>query len=95
MEPDRDAIEAIRRQFYSHGKTVTDWAREHGFDVHLVYSVLNGRSRARRGESHRIAVALGLKHVEDSALFDPNLPLGEVDQRPSGADVPKEAPMKN
>jgi gp16 family phage-associated protein len=66
LQPDPLAIEAVRRRFYSQGKTVTDWAREHGFDVHLVYGVLNGRLRARRGESHRIAVALGLKAVEDS-----------------------------
>ena len=66
LQPDPLALDAVRRRFYSQGKTVTDWAREHGFDVHLVYGVLNGRLRARRGESHRIAVALGLKAVEDS-----------------------------
>jgi gp16 family phage-associated protein len=38
-----------------------DWARTNGFEVHLVYGVLSGRSRASRGASHRIAVALGLK----------------------------------
>ncbi len=69
MAPDKNAIEAIRRQFYEHGVTVADWARERGFDAHLVYSVLNGRSRAQRGESHRIAIALGLKKANDSTLF--------------------------
>lgn len=61
MQPDRNAIETVRRHFYESGTTVTDWARERGFDRSLVYSVLNGRCLARRGESHRIAVALGLK----------------------------------
>lgn len=61
MQPDRNAIEAVRRHFYESGTTVTDWARERGFDRSLVYSVLNGRCLARRGASHRIAVALGLK----------------------------------
>jgi len=69
MQIDQNAIESVRRQFFANGKTVTDWAREHGFDRHLVYSVLNGRSRAQRGECHRIAVALGLKKLEDSELF--------------------------
>lgn len=69
MAPDKNAIEAIRRQFYEHGVTVADWARERGFDAHLVYSVLNGRSRAQRGESNRIAIALGLKKANDSTLF--------------------------
>lgn len=66
MQPDRNAIEAVRRHFYESGTTVTDWARERGFDRSLVYSVLNGRCLARRGASHRIAVALGLKPGADS-----------------------------
>lgn len=65
MQPDRNAIEAVRRHFYESGTTVTDWARERGFDRSLVYSVLNGRCLARRGASHRIAVALGLKPGAD------------------------------
>ena len=51
----------VRQRLYDEGIPVIDWARSHGFDVHLVYSVLSGRSRASRGEGHRIAVALGLK----------------------------------
>lgn len=65
MQPDRNAIETVRRRFYESGTTVTDWARERGFDRSLVYSVLNGRCLARRGASHRIAVALGLKPGAD------------------------------
>lgn len=61
MQPEKSAIEAVRRHFYESGVTVTDWARERGFDRSLVYSVLNGRCLAQRGASHRIAVALGLK----------------------------------
>ena len=68
-QPDPQAIEAVRLHFYANGITVTEWAREHGFDAHLVYSVLNGRSRARRGQSHQIALALGLKKIEQGALL--------------------------
>lgn len=46
---------------------MADWARERGFSLQLTYSVLNGRLRARRGESHRIAVALGLKPDRSAA----------------------------
>jgi gp16 family phage-associated protein len=56
-----DALETARRRFFIEGESVADWARERGFSLQLTYSVLNGRLRARRGQSHRIAVALGLK----------------------------------
>lgn len=56
-----DALESARRKFFIEGESVADWARERGFSLQLTYSVLNGRLRARRGQSHRIAVALGLK----------------------------------
>lgn len=61
MAPSETALEAVRRRLYEEGISAIDWARENGFDAHLVYGVLSGRSRASRGESHRIAVALGLK----------------------------------
>lgn len=56
-----EALQAARGRFFEQGISITEWARDHKFDVSLVYSVLSGRSRATRGESHRIAVALGLK----------------------------------
>ncbi|HAC91918.1 MAG TPA: DNA-binding protein [Planctomycetaceae bacterium] len=62
-----DALESARRRFFIEGESVADWARERGFSLQLTYSVLNGRLRARRGESHRIAVALGLKPVSNAA----------------------------
>jgi gp16 family phage-associated protein len=54
-------LDAVRQRFYSEGLSVADWARSHGFSSQLTYSLLAGRLRARRGEAHRIAVALGLK----------------------------------
>lgn len=61
MDLSTEALDTIRKQFFDHGLTVVEWARTHHFDVHLVYGVLSGRMKGRRGESHRIAVALGLK----------------------------------
>jgi gp16 family phage-associated protein len=74
MQPDRSAIEDVRRVFYESGTTVTDWARERGFDRGLVYSILNGRCLARRGASHRIAVALGLKPALEGDIAPVQLP---------------------
>jgi gp16 family phage-associated protein len=51
----------VRAEFASDGKTFAEWADEHGFDRANVYKVLNGMVKGRRGEGHRIAVALRLK----------------------------------
>lgn len=51
----------IRREFDLRGLSISEWARQRGFSTALVYQVLRGKRRARRGQSHRIAVALGLK----------------------------------
>jgi len=55
-----DNLERVRREFLINGMTVKDWASEHQYPASLVYAVLSGRAKARRGKSHRIAVALGL-----------------------------------
>lgn len=52
---------AAREQFVASGTNVSEWARERGFSLKLVHSILRGDRSCRRGESHRIAVALGIK----------------------------------
>lgn len=47
--------------FADAGISVAEWARVQGFSTGLVYQVLEGRRKCLRGQSHRIAVALGLK----------------------------------
>jgi gp16 family phage-associated protein len=54
-------LSRVRDQFFLRGEAVADWARQHGFSSAAVYQVLSGRCQASRGESHRIAIALGLK----------------------------------
>jgi gp16 family phage-associated protein len=44
-----------------HGISMAQWAREHGFGTSLVRQVLAGKKRGLRGQSHNIAVALGMK----------------------------------
>jgi len=43
------------------GITISQWARDNGFSETLVHEVLTGRRPCRRGQSHNIAVALGMK----------------------------------
>ena len=47
--------------FRENGLTVADWSADRGFNPALVYAVLKGERKCLRGQSHRIAVALGLK----------------------------------
>jgi gp16 family phage-associated protein len=61
---DRARITAARRGFDRSGVSVSDWARERGFDIKLVHAILSGRRTCLRGQSHRIAVALGIKDGE-------------------------------
>jgi gp16 family phage-associated protein len=55
------SLKEAREAFHRSGKSVVDWAREHGFSVALVYLVLGGHRKCQRGQSHRIAVKLGIK----------------------------------
>lgn len=56
----RDPL-VVRELFADAGMSVAEWARVQGFSTGLVYQVLEGRRKCMRGQSHRIAVALGLK----------------------------------
>jgi gp16 family phage-associated protein len=58
------SLKEAREAFNHSGKSVVSWAKEHGFTPSLVYMVLSGRRRALRGQSHRIAVGLGIKTGE-------------------------------
>lgn len=50
----------LRRQ----GKTIRQWAEEHGYPPVAVYRVLNGVDKANFGRAHEIAVATGIKTDE-------------------------------
>lgn len=53
--------EEIKRIFRENGLSVSQFARAYGFSEPLVHAVLSGKNKASRGQSHLIAVALGLK----------------------------------
>lgn len=52
---------AAKKLFEMSGISVSEWSRVHGFSAILVYQVLDGQRKCRRGQSHQIAIALGLK----------------------------------
>ena len=51
----------VRNLFEANGISVAGWSRENGFPSALVYRVLRGEAKCRRGETHRIAIALDIK----------------------------------
>ena len=53
--------EEVKQLFAERGLSVSGWAKRYGFSQALVYQVLSGKRNPVRGESHRIATALGLK----------------------------------
>ena len=56
-----DFVKRARSYFEESGIPVAEWARARGFSSGLVYQVLDGKRKCVRGQSHQIAVALGLK----------------------------------
>lgn len=52
----------IKTEFRNKGITISDWARKNNFSVELVYRVLKMNRIPIRGESHKIAVKLGIKN---------------------------------
>lgn len=53
--------EEVLDEFHRSGKSIMSWADAHKFNSRLVYDILKGKRKCLRGQSHRIAVRLGLK----------------------------------
>lgn len=59
--------EQVRAEFAYRGESVSAWAKQHGYSVNLVLEIINDDARnpkrkCVRGESHNIAVDLGIKN---------------------------------
>jgi gp16 family phage-associated protein len=54
-------LKEARAAFHRSGKSVVSWAKENGFCPQLVYLVLSGQRKGLRGQTHKIAVRLGIK----------------------------------
>lgn len=76
----RSRAVARRDEFVASGVNISEWARERGFNVSAVHNVLGGHRSCRRGASHRIAVALGIK---DDPRASPPKPTTPVDLEPA------------
>lgn len=50
-----------KQRLYARGITLTAFAEKHGFKFRTVSEVVRGVNKARNGEGHRVAVALGMK----------------------------------
>lgn len=63
----------VRTEFEEAGISISEWARQNSFQRELVAQVLSGKLQGKRGQSHRIKVALGMKDgvVVDLARFKP------------------------
>lgn len=53
--------EEVREEFYKQGESIADWARKHEVRYSQVIDVLRSDRQCRRGNSHKIAVLLGIK----------------------------------
>ena len=51
----------VREEFRARGVAITEWSRAHGFPVRSVRAVIYGYNKGYRGQSHKSAVALGMK----------------------------------
>ena len=60
--PKLKSANQVRKEFEEAGISYAAWAREHKTSRVLVYQVLAGVKKGLRGESHRVAVLLGLKN---------------------------------
>ena len=54
-------LEQVKKKFEREGKTLKQFADENSLNYRTVVAVTNGVNKGRRGEAHRVAVALGLK----------------------------------
>ena len=73
--------EQVREEFASYGWSYSAWAKQRGYSGKLVAEIVNDndknpRRKCLRGESHNIAVELGLKTGHVSRLSNmPNFQL--------------------
>ena len=72
--------EQVRQEFASHGWSYSAWAKQHGYSADLVRDIVNDdernpRRKCLRGESHNIAVELGLKSGTVSRASAPRMQL--------------------
>lgn len=58
----------VREEFEHNGDSISRWAIDNGFAPSLVYRVLSSAVLPKRGQSHDIAVMLGMKKGSTSEI---------------------------
>lgn len=61
-------IQSFKTMLRSQGKTIRQWAVDHGFPPNAVYRALNGVEKGNFGQAHAILVAAGVKSGADDRL---------------------------
>ncbi|MEM7521673.1 MAG: DNA-binding protein [Pseudomonadota bacterium] len=51
----------VKSELRAKGETISGWARRHGFPLSAVRAILSGHNKGHYGQSHKIAVALGIE----------------------------------
>lgn len=59
------SITQVKEEFSSLGISIASWARANNFSPDLVYRIFKTNKIPRRGESHKIAVKLGIKEQKN------------------------------
>lgn len=59
------SIKQVREDFSTAGQSIAEWARTNNFSPDLVYRILKNNKIPQRGESHKIAVKLGIKEQKN------------------------------
>lgn len=86
-------LQKIRTVFEESGLSVAEWARVNGFSTGLVYQVLEGRRQCVRGQSHRIAIALGLRNGKALDASELSQRLAQIPLQAAKDPSLTEAPM--
>lgn len=69
VDPQR--VAEVQKRFRDQGVNLREWAKANGVKEKLAYEVFSGRRSCLRGESHRVAVLMGLKDAPASAPAAP------------------------
>lgn len=82
---ERDEAASMAKQLIAEsGVSIAEWARANGFSSGLVYQVLEGKRKCVRGQSYRIAVALGIKDGNPLNVTELSLLLAKTIAPPEG-----------
>ncbi|MCB1622291.1 MAG: hypothetical protein KDI44_16310 [Thiothrix sp.] len=71
---DVNTREDVKAYFQAHGITVHGWAKRNQFSRNVVKELIYGRGKGHHGQSHHVAIALGMKLPPSEEAPDVMLP---------------------